>query len=258
MRFRGFSWLAIILTVLMLVQTTSCRQEQNAWERIQESGILRVGLDPTYPPFEVLEEAGVVGIDVDLVQAIAGDLGLEVQFTFFGYDGLYDALTTNQVDVLASALVFSVDKTRDFAYTTSYFNAGQVLVSRNDFPRGDPASLTDRNLAVELGAQGHVEAIIWERRVPDLAIKSYPSVDEALNALSRGDADAALVDHIGALLYIGQNRNLVFAPDPVTEEPFALVVLADQKELLDVLNESLARLSKDNQVQLILNRWLSN
>ena len=258
MRFRGFTWPAIVLTVLMLVQTTSCRQEQNAWERIQESGILRVGLDPTYPPFVVLEEDGVVGIDVDLAHAISEDLGLEVEFTFFGYDGLYDALATNQVDILASALVISIDKTRDFAYTTSYFNAGQVLVSRSEFPLGDPASLTERNLAVELGAQGHVEATIWERQVPELVIKPYPSVAEALNALSRGDVDAALVDHIGALLYIGQNRNLEFAPDPVTEEPFALVVMADQEELLDVLNESLVKLSEDNQVQLILDRWLSN
>ena len=247
-----------MVTFLLLVQATSCRQEQNAWERIQESGILRVGLDPTYPPFEVLAEDGVAGIDVELTQAISEDLGLQVEFTFFGYDGLYDALATNQVDVLASALVISIDKTRDFAYTTSYFNAGQVLVSQVEFPLADASSLGNRSMAVELGAQGHVEATIWERQVTGLAIKPYPSVDEALDALSRGDVDAALVDHIGALLYIGQNRNLVFAPDPVTDEPFALVVLAGQEKLLDVLNESLAKLSKNNQVQLILDRWLSS
>jgi polar amino acid transport system substrate-binding protein len=183
---------------------------------------------------------------------------MRVEFTYFGYDGLYDALATNQVDVLASALVISIEKTRDFAYTTGYFNAGQVLVSRADFPHSEPAALAGRNLAVELGAQGHVEATIWKRQVRDLAIETYSGVDEALDALSRGDADAALVDHIGALLYLGQNRNLVFAPNLVTEEPFAFVVLADQKELLDALNGSLTKLSNDNELQIILDRWLSN
>jgi ABC-type amino acid transport substrate-binding protein len=50
----------------------------------------------------------------------------------------------------------------------------------------------------------------------------------------------------------------VFAPDPITEEPFALVVLEEQQELLDVLNESLSKLRNDNQLQMILDRWLSN
>jgi ABC-type amino acid transport substrate-binding protein len=103
-----------------------------------------------------------------------------------------------------------------------------------------------------------VEATIWERQIRDLTIEPYPSVDEALGALSHGDVDAALVDHIGALLYLGQNRNLVFAPDPITEEPFALVVLEEQQVLLEVLNKSLSKLRNDNQLQMILDRWLSN
>ncbi len=258
MRIRRTTWLPIIVVAFLFFVTTACRQEQDAWERIQESGILRVGLDPTYPPFEVLDANGVAGIDVDLVQAIATDLGLAVEFTYFGYDGLYDALATNQVDVLASALVISIDKFRDFAYTTSYFNAGQVLVSRSDFPHKDQASLVGSTLAVELGAQGHVEATIWERQVPELETMPYSSTAEALEALSRGDADAALVDHIGALLYRDQDNSLNISPEFVTEEPFALVVLADQKELLDALNQGLAGISEDNQLQIILDRWLAN
>ncbi|HUS94284.1 MAG TPA: transporter substrate-binding domain-containing protein [Patescibacteria group bacterium] len=256
MKHRRITWLPIIVAALCFIGTTSCQQEQDAWDRIQESGILRVGLDPTYPPFEVLAADGVAGIDVDLAQAIAKDLGLRVEFTYFGYDGLYDALATNQVDVLASALVISIDKFRDFAYTTSYFNAGQVLVSRTDFPHKDPASLVGSTLAVELGAQGHVEAAIWERQIHELEIMPFASTTEALEALSRGDADAALVDHIGALVHRDQDSSLVIGPDLVTEEPFALVVLAGQEELLDVLNESLVKMSEDNQLQIILDRWL--
>ena len=51
----------------------------------------------TSPPLE--------GFDIDLASAIATDLGLTAEFVYFGYDGLYDALQTEQVDVLISALV---------------------------------------------------------------------------------------------------------------------------------------------------------
>ena len=77
---------------------------------------MRVGIDPTYPPFALADDAGLRGIDVDFAQALAEELGLEAQFTYFGYDGLYDALTTGQVDVLISALVILPEKTKHIAY----------------------------------------------------------------------------------------------------------------------------------------------
>jgi ABC-type amino acid transport substrate-binding protein len=113
----------------MMLWQIGCATADDSWERVQTAGVLRVGLDPTYPPFEVDDGSGnLVGLDVDLAKAIADDLGLEVQFVYFGYDGLYDALATEQVDVLISALVIIPERTRDFSYSEPYFNAGEILI----------------------------------------------------------------------------------------------------------------------------------
>src|SRR5262245_44631595 len=93
--------LLVSLSPCLFVFLGGCQgREAQRWEQIQENGVLRVGLDPTYPPFETADDGELRGLDVDLARALAAELGLEVQFVYFGYDGLYDALLSNQVDVL--------------------------------------------------------------------------------------------------------------------------------------------------------------
>ncbi|MHC5804418.1 transporter substrate-binding domain-containing protein, partial [Streptococcus pyogenes] len=90
--------------------------------------------------------------DVDLARELAKTLGLEVQFSYFGYDGLYDALTTGQVDALISALVIMPERTKDIAYSSAYFDAGQFLVVSDMTGVNGMTDLSGHTLAVELGA----------------------------------------------------------------------------------------------------------
>lgn len=236
----------MMLTLIALL--AGCRPADDSWTRVQESGVLRVGIDPTYPPFALGSEDGVVGLDPDLAAELAAELEVEPQFTYFGYDGLYDALLTGQVDVLISALVVDPDRTRDFAYSLPYYDAGQVLVVREDDEAiVELADLEGRTVAVELGALGHVEALAVGRRVPGLAVAPYGSAAEAMDAVTAGEADAAIVDSIGA-----RQRLLGQAVDTpgtlrritpvISPEPFALVVRKDDQELLDQLNGALQHL----------------
>jgi len=243
--------------VLCVVFLTACRSENATWQRIEQTGILRVGLDPTYPPFEVVDDGGLRGLDVDLAQAIAADLGLGLEFVYFGYDGLYDALATEQVDVLISALVVVPERTRDFAYSEPYFNAGEILiVPQSETEIGGMADLNGRTLAVELGAQGHVEANTWANRLADLTILPMASAAEAVTAVSQGQADAVLVDAVSGRLALREHLTLHRLPDSVTVEPFALVVRIDDEFLLQKLNESLNHLNETGQLQTITSNWL--
>lgn len=247
-------FLFFVFCCLLLV---GCRSENPTWERIEETGILRVGLDPTYPPFEVIDNNGLYGLDIDLAQAIAAELGLEAEFVYFGYDGLYDALATEQVDVLLSALVIAPERTRDFAYSEPYFNAGEILI----VPQGETeiagmADLNGRTLAVELGALGHVEANTWANQLADLTVLPLGSAEEAVTAVTTGQADAVLIDAISGRLALQNQPGLKHLPDPVTIEPFAIVVRIGDELLLENLNNSLQELNESGQLQTITNKWL--
>lgn len=249
-----------ILLVVAVALLVGCSDKDDAWPRIEREGVLRVGLDPTFPPFEVTADPGVEGLDVDLARALASELGLEVKFVYFGYDGLYDALATEQVDVLISALVIVPERMRDFAYSEPYFNAGEILVAPADSPIEDMAGLDGKRLAVELGAQGHVQATQWAKRLPNLAVLPYPSADEALDAAAAGEADAALVDGVSGRLYL-QGRldsTLARAREPVTVEPYAMVVRIEDEVLLARLDEALSSLTAAGELDSLVANWLGS
>jgi ABC-type amino acid transport substrate-binding protein len=247
-----------VFFIMLLLLLVACRRDGATWERIQETGVLRVGLDPTFPPFEMADGVPLQGLDVDLAEAIANDLGLTVEFVYFGYDGLYDALATQQVDVLISALVITIERTRDFAYSDPYFNAGEILIVPADSRVTEMADLANGRLAVELGAQGHVEAASWQRRLTNLTVLPYNTPDEAIMAVADNEADAALLDAVSGRLFLREQsaQRLAYLPEPITVEPYALVVRREDERLLDEFNDSLARLNQSGQLEQIIEKWL--
>jgi len=289
----------------------ACGRSDDAWDRVLESGVLRVGMDASFSPFETIAADGtLVGFDVDLARelgrrmgpdpnadrtsvakgpalskaegpALSGAEGVEVEFVAnLPYDGLYDALAVSRVDVVISALVINPDRMADFAYSTPYFDAGQVLVVRapsatpadgeEPSPLSPPpaggmnqgggieemADLSGRSLAVEFGTQGDLEARRWERRLSDLTVAPYQTAAEAVAAVAAGEADAALVDHVSALAAPGAGSSLVIVGEPVVKEPYAVAVRQDSRRLLRAINDALKEMAADGTLEMLIAKWL--
>jgi polar amino acid transport system substrate-binding protein len=247
-------WFRFIFLFLLLI---GCADQDGTWQKVQDSGVLKVGLDPTFPPFEVLNGEDLAGIDVDLANALGDDLGIDVEFVYFGYDGLYDALLTEQVDVLISALVIMTERTRDFDYSEPYFNAGEILIVREDETDiVEMADLNGRSLSVEIGSQGHVLATEWERKLPDLTILPFNTPDEAITAVLDQTTDAVLIDHISGRLFLKENSGIKRIHEPVTVDPYAIVVREEDEQLLEQINSSLERTQSSGKLAEIEEKWL--
>ncbi len=246
------------LVVWGLVQGIASEALDRSWERVRARGVLRIGSDLSYPPFGFVDEGGQpAGFDVDLGRAIAARLGLRAEFINLGYDGLYDALAADQVDILISGLVIDPMRMDDFAYTEPYFNAGQVLVVRRDGPSPQGMSdLAGMRLAVELGSAGDVEARRWARRLPGLEVQTWMDPLGALAAVEAGQADVALVDAISARMALRGRPVLRISGDPVTYEPYAVVTRRRSQTLFEVIERTLGELSADGTVGRLLERWL--
>ncbi len=253
----AIKWVAFCL--LMLCGLIACAPQGESWARIQQEGVLQVGLDPTYPPFEEAINEDLWGIDVDLARAIGEDLGLEVIFFHFGYDGLYDALETKQVDLLISALTIQPAKTQDFAYSRPYFNAGQLLVVPKSVTHLQSLEeLTTERVAVEIGSQGHLLATSWSRRLPDITVIPLNSGDEALAAVRDGAAEVTIIDSVSGRLFVKEEATTKWLPAFAHDEPYALVVRKEDEILLTQINEALIRLEDAGILEQIISSWLGD
>lgn len=217
---------------------------------------LRVGIDPSYPPFAAAGPDGLYGLEVELAQALGDELGLPVRFVTLGYDGLYDALRVDSVDVLISALYIDPARRNDVTYTRPYFDAGLVLVSPVGTPYGDMSLMPGHALAYEFGSAADAEARRWLRRVHPFERRPYELGRYALDAVRLGDADAALVDAVTAQLYLRDHPDWAAQRFYVTHNSYAMAVRADRGAVWAAVNDALESLAFDGRLAAIVDRWL--
>ena len=248
--------LATIALLLVLVWLGQQRPVDRFLQAVQARGALRVGVDPTYPPFDSLIGGQVTGYDSALAGAIASDLGVQVEFKTYALDALYDALEAGDVDMLISALPIIPERMDKVRYSTPYYQAGQVVLVRlGDTRITTVDGLQGRNVGVERGSAADTEARRIARVIaPDMVLNSsYHSSVDALNALARGEVDAAITDGVSAQSYLAaQPGRLAIVPPPITDEPYVVAVSAQAPALASSVDNTISRLRSSGELAHIM------
>ena len=196
-----------------------------------------VATDASYVPFSAVDGNGALfGFDIELAEAIGREWGVRVSFENITYDALLGAVVSRRDDAVISAFVPQPERTREVAYTRSYFVAGTVAVIRaadGAALAGDPlAWAAGKRLAVEYGAGGDALARQWARRVAGVEVLPLTTAADALLAVENGQADAALVDAVSAYDFLLGHPALRLAGPPLEPEPYVIAVSIEAPELL--------------------------
>jgi ABC-type amino acid transport substrate-binding protein len=217
-------------------------------------GELRVGVDPSSPPFAAIGENGLFGLEIDLANELGTRLNLPVRFVTLGIDGLYDALKTDQVDILIANVLIDDTRLNDIHYSQPYFDAGLVLVSDRGITQ--MSQLPGHKLAFEFGSEADSEARTWLRRVLAFDTLPYERQQDALDAARLGDADAALVDSVSARLYLKAHPEFPTDFHQVTNAPYAVASQARRPEISVVIRATLQSIIDDGTLNALIDRWL--
>jgi ABC-type amino acid transport substrate-binding protein len=255
-RFKWIILLALILGGGFFTWRWFClSRDDGTLADIQQRGTLRVGLDASFPPFEMIDANDrIVGLDVDIGRAIAADLGVEAEFVNIGFDGLYDALLARRVDIIISGLPYDPRWTQDVAYTRNYFNAGQMLVTKAENDAINAVEdLAGRTVAVEWGSQADMEGRRLAGEIEGLTLLRQPSAADALEALFSGQADAAIVDGVSGVSAFPRGLKVVTY---LSDDWYVAAVHRESEALLAAVNKSLAGLEESGQMAAMQARWL--
>ncbi len=221
-------------------------------DKIKANGVLRVGIDPTYPPFDSISNGKIEGYDAGLARAIASDLNVQVEFVPLALDSLYDALAAGKVDVLISALPFIYERQGDVRYSQSYYQAGQVIVVKAGNTGITTAKdLQGKQVGTELGSSADTEARRLARTtVTGMKLRSiYQSSGEALDAVTRGELDAVITDNTSAQAYRREHlSNVTQLAPPLTDEPFVIALPARANGLGARIDSEIARLAQSGEL----------
>ncbi len=240
----------LLITVAMLV--TACARPEGSLSQVQARGVLRVGLDASFPPFEsVTADGELQGLDVDLARLLAADLGLEPGFRNIAFDGLYDALSAGEVDIVISALPYDPLRTRDVAYGPAYFQDGLVVIEGKAYikPETDTGSQV---IAVEMGSEA---SLLARDLAADDAILELLSEAEVIASVAEGRAGRGLVYRVEACAARTDGAPIAISRD-LTEEGYHVAARAQDLSLVAAVNAALARVITTEAWQRALVQWI--
>ena len=251
----------VLVASLWLLGRTLLPGRDPTWLRIQETGVWRVGMDPSFPPFENLDETSgqPVGLDVDLIRAIAATWGVEAEIVGVGFDQLIDAVAAHRVDSAISALPVFDWRAKEVSFSIPYIEAGIVLAAQPDNDISGPESLAGLRVAAEWGSSGDAQAREQQRRLDgNLELVLRESPDSAMGAVNSGEADAVIIDAISLALFDPSGEQLVPVGRVLAPDPYVAIVPVDAPDLLDAINEALVALEANGTLAKLQARWLSS
>jgi len=225
----------------------------------QDADPLRVGMSGGYFPFTFVQQDELQGFEVDVMNAVAEEAGLEVEFVTMSFSGLVGALDSGRIDTIANQITITPEREAKFVFTQPYVIDGAQVVTRegNDEISG-VEDLSGRTVAVNLGS--NFEQLLRELpNADEITIKTYESNIAQDTALGR--VDAFVMDRVSSAQLIKESPlPLELAGAPFSEIRNALPFRSDDAgtAMRDRVDAALTTLRENGTLADISQKWFDS
>lgn len=220
-----------------------------------EEGLLTVGTDMPYPPFEYREDGELTGLDIDLMNEIASRLGVEAEYVDTPFDTIFTDLAAGQFDAVISGATITPEREQEVNFSEGYFASLQALTVAEDSGIASFDDLGDGDVvAVQSGTTGEIWA--EENLAPNgVQIRAFSEAPQTYDALEAGQVDGVIFDESSAVPETEARPGLTVADTVDTGEVYGIAVDPDNPELLDAINQALADMIEDGTYDEIYDQY---
>ncbi|EYS91846.1 cysteine ABC transporter substrate-binding protein [Cupriavidus sp. SK-4] len=241
----------------LLIVTAPAVHAEDLLDSVKVSGVLKVGMEGTYPPFGYRNGDGQLdGFDVAVAKAVADKMGLKVQFITTEWSGIIAGLQAGKFDVIVNQVGITPARRQALDFTQPYvYSAVQVLQRNND--RREFNSLEElkgKSVGVTLGSN-YAELA---KSVPGILVQTYPGTSENLRDLAAGRIDAALNDRL-MLPYLIKNSKMPLRTGALlagTKLEMGIPFRKGNPKFAKAIDDALNALQQDGTLRKLSIQWL--
>lgn len=266
--------LTIALSLMMLLSFAACAAktadapaaaaaasvDMSAVKLLQD-GVLTVGMEIGYPPFEDFAEDGTtpIGYDVDFAKALGEKLGVTVNFVNTAWDGIFQGIGVNY-DCVISAVTITEERKASMLFSEPYINNYQAVVVNKDFAGKIGSFLDLNNMAIAVQKETTSD-ILMSDYVSTGSITATISANEKVTTcftqLENGEVDAVVVDSTVADGYLASNPDkfVKIFQDESEPEQFGVAVAMDNTTLQAAINDAIAQLTSEGFFEANVAYW---
>jgi polar amino acid transport system substrate-binding protein len=229
---------------------------------ILESGEIRVGLSGNQPPLNMKDKRGeIVGLEVDLVEALAHSMGLEVRFVAKPFAELLPALEKGEVDLVISGMTITPERNARVAFAGPYFITGKSVLSKSKtIANVDSTTVLDDPSRTYAALAGSTSEDFVKDVLPRAKLVTTPDYDTAVKMVIDDQVDALVADYQICVLSVWRHREagLSAMMTPFTVEPLGIALPADAPLLVNLVENYLDTLEYTGLLTRFKAKWLSD
>ena len=219
-----------------------------------EEGKLIMSTNAAFPPYEMTtDDGGFEGIDVEIAQAIADKLGLELMIDDMDFTAALQAAQSGMSDMVMAGVTVNEDRLAVMDFTDSYATGVQVVIVK------EGSDVTLDNLGEQLiGVQNGTTG--WQYCSDDFGddhVSAFDNGITAVQALMQDQVDCVVIDQGPAQEFVAANPGLTILETEYTVEDYAIGVAKGNEGLLNAINTALAELQADGTVQSIIDKYIT-
>ena len=227
----------ILLFICGLFILTGCgKRNSNELIMVTEAG---------FAPYEYYENSEVVGVDVDIAKEIAKEMGKTLVIKDIAFDSIINEVKTGKADFGAAGISYSEERAKNVDFSINYAVSKQVVIVKNDSSITDINSIGNKKIAVQLGSVADTFVTDEYDEATIVRQKKYLA---AIEDLKVGKVDCVVMDELPAKEIVNSNTGIKILNGALTNDSYGMVVKKGNKELLEVINKVLNRLSSDGSI----------
>ncbi|GLB46245.1 glutamine ABC transporter substrate-binding protein [Philodulcilactobacillus myokoensis] len=257
MKKRFWKWALGSLIAIISFSCLSLMGNQNSVKAAGEP-TYQIGTDVTFPPFEFANSQNkYVGIDIDILNAIAKDQGFKVNIKPTSFNGAIQATQSGQLDGMIAGMSITPQRKATFDFSKPYFESGVVTAVK---PGSDIKSLNQlrgKKVAVKTGTEGAEYADKIKNKY-GFKVTTFDQSNDMYQDVMTGNSAACFDDSPVMQYGIKQGLKLKIITKPAMSGPYGFAVdKGKNKVLLTKFNNGLAHIKKTGEYQKIVDKYLN-
>lgn len=263
-----FVFIAAVMAMAPMILLAAPRQQQTPappahhWQQVQATGTLVFGTAADYPPFEFYNSKFELdGFDIALAKALGEELGVEVEFKDYAFDGLLDALRLGQVDAAIAAISVTPGRQEVVDFTNIYYLGETSALAGPSF-EGEVRSATDM-AGAKVGVQRGTTFQAWAQKqlvtpgyITQDDLVTYTTPSAIIRDLRAGNLDIGLLGQQTAALALRQNSNTIrLAGENFYKQQFAIAT-PKGSDLTTELNQALLTIQSNGTFAQLAKKYL--
>ncbi|HZZ85442.1 MAG TPA: ABC transporter substrate-binding protein [Anaeromyxobacteraceae bacterium] len=241
-------WLAVLVLASFAVTA-----EARTFDEIKKDGKIIIASEGAFPPFNYFQGPTLTGFEIDLANALAKRMGVQVEWRALSFDALLAGLRQDRWDMVIASFGITDERSKAVTFTNPHYCSGGVIVAK------DPAIHTSKDLA------GKVVAVqtgtTYLENVKKLAnvkeVKNFPRDTDARSALANGRVDAWVTDRFVAKAALDSNAGGMRMGDFVFVERIASAVKKGNVSLEKAIDKALAEMLADGSYAALSKKYFN-